>query len=313
MIFLYFGCKRNTNNNSNNIKKLLICQSIDHPALNNTRKGIVAALAEAGYVEGKNFAWRYESAQGNISLAQQIAAQFVAEKPDVVAAIATMPAQALAKNAQRGDFKLVFSSVTDPLGARLVDTLELPGGNISGVSNYVEIEPRMKIIKQILPHAKTIGTIYNPGDQNAEILAKKLESYCKDQGLLLQMRQATKATEVLDAASSLASVVDAIFINNDNMALAAFAAVIKGAQDKPVFVSDVDVVDLGALAALGPDQFEVGKQTGNMIARIFSGQTVGKQAVEFPARTEIYLNQKAALKSKVVFSKEVLEMATKVL
>ena len=298
---------------SNDAKKVLISQGIDHPALNNTCSGIIDALAESGYVKGKNFEWRKESAQGNITLAQQIATKFVGEKPDVVVAIGTMSAQSLAKYAEAGKVKLVFSSVTDPLGAKLVHNLTRPGTNTSGVSNYMEIEPRVRNMRQFLPKLRKIGTIWNPGDQNADILTQKLADYCKAKGLILEKRVATKATEILDAAASLAPLVDAIFINNDNTALSAFSAVVKGAGSVPVFASDVDVVEQGALAALGPNQYEIGRQTGRMIARILAGEAAGAQTVEFPAKAEIYLNLNVAQKLGIVISDEMKVIATKIL
>lgn len=313
LLISVFVCFSNACKISNSgSKKLLISQGIDHPALNNTRNGIIDALAEAGYVQGKNFEWRFESAQGNVALAQQIAGKFVGEKPDVVAAIGTMSAQSLAKYAELGKTKLIFSSVTDPLGAKLVGNLAKPGKNISGVSNYMEIAPRIKNMQQFLPKLEKLGTIWNPGDQNADILTQKLADYCSANGIVLEKRPATKATEILDAAASL-GLVDAIFINNDNTALAAFSAVIKGAAKVPVFASDVDVVEQGALAALGPNQYEIGKQTGRMIARIFAGEPVGSQPVEFPVKAEIYLNLKAAQKSNVIISAEMKALASSIL
>ena len=141
------------------------------------------------------------------------------------------------------------------MGTKLVIDPQKPEGNITGVSNFIEVKKQIKAFRKILPGLKRLGIIYNPGEANSVILLEKTQSAAKDEGINLVAIPASKTSEVLTAAQNLIGKIDAIFINNDNTALAAFDAVTKvGNEHKiPVFVSDVNCLQKGALAALGPD------------------------------------------------------------
>jgi putative ABC transport system substrate-binding protein len=257
-----------------------------------TTKGIIDGLAELGYTNGQNLDLKVENAQGDAVLANQIAARLVSLNPDVVVGNPTITAQSFVKYAKEGKIKLVFTSVTDPLGAKIVNKLTQPGGNTTGVSNFVDLEPQIELFKEIKPTIKKIGFLYNPGELNSITLVNRLKEICPRYGLELVEMTASKTSEVYQSAIKLSSLVDAIFISNDNMALSALRTIVKAAdaQKIPVFVSDTDIVRDGALAALGPNQYEIGKQTAHLIARILSGEDINKMNVEFPKGTELFLN-----------------------
>ena len=297
------------------IKKVYINQLVQHPALDMTTKGIIDGLAELGYTDGKNLDLKVENAQGDAVLANQIAAKLVSLKPDVVVGNPTITAQSFVKYTKEGKIKLVFTSVTDPLGAKIVNKLTQPGGNTTGVSNFVDLEPQIELFKEIKPTIKKIGFLYNPGELNSITLVNRLKEICPRYGLELIEMTASKTSEVYQSAIKLSSLVDAIFISNDNMALSALRTIVKAAdaQKIPVFVSDTDIVKDGALAALGPNQYEIGKQTARLIARILNGEDINKMNVEFPKGTELFLNQSTATKLGIVFSRELLAKADKII
>lgn len=294
--------------------KIYINQLVEHPALDVTTKGIVDGLIEAGYISGKNMELKIESAQGNMSLAGQIATKFVSNSPDIVVGVATVAAQSFAKFARNGKVKLIFTTVTDPLGASLVQNIEKPGNNTSGVSNFVPLEPQLEMFKQVKPSIAKLGFLYNPGEANSISLIEKLEVVCPQFGIELVTVSASKTSEVAQSAIKLSSLVDAIFVSNDNTALSALRTIVKAAdkQKIPVFVSDTDIIGDGAIAALGPNQYEIGKQTAKMIVQVLSGKDINNMRVEFPTKTELFLNKQIAEKLGIKLSDELLKKAKKV-
>ena len=295
--------------------KIYINQLMEHQALDATTRGIVDGLADAGYIDGDNMELKIESAQGNMALAGQIANKFISNKPDIVVGVATMAAQSFVKFARAGKTKLIFTTVTDPLEANLVRNLEQPGNNISGVSNFVSLEPQIEMFKQIKPSIKKLGFLYNPGELNSISLIEKLRIICPKYGIRLVIRSAGKTSEIAQSATKLSSLVDAIFISNDNTALSAFRMIVQAADQQkiPVFVSDTDIVASGAIAALGPNQYEIGKQTATMIVQVLKGKDINNMQVQFPRKTELFLNMKVAKNLGIKFPDDLIAKAKVVL
>lgn len=275
----------------NSPTKISILQVIEHPALNATRQGLLDELQKLGYEQGKNLVVDYQSAQGNAALAAQIAQKFASNQPNAIVAIGTKAAQAAMMATKGTKIPVVFSSITDPLGAKLVTNLKSPDGNVTGVSNFLGVEPQFKLFKRVLPNLETLGIVYDPGEANSVSLNKTMQELAPKFGLKLSFAAATKTSEVLAASQSLCGKVDALFVNNDSTALAAFSSVIKAAKacGIPAFVSDVDIVDQGALAAVGPDQTELGRQTARMVDRILKNPSLPLPSVEFPEKTAEYM------------------------
>lgn len=266
-----------------------IIQVVEHPALNATRDGIIDELKDLGY---DDLNLDIQSAQANTALAAQIAQKFVSNHPDVIVAIGTNAAQA-AKNATKGKgTPVIFASVTDPISAKLVDNLKKPEGNVTGVSNFIAIRPQFELFRKLVPNLKTLGIVYNPGEANSVKMVNLMEGAAKSMNMKLETVTASKTSEVMSATRSLCGKVEAVFINNDNTALAAFKGVAKAAKEcgVPAFVSDVDLVDQGALAALGPNQRELGKQTARMIDRVLMDPQKPLPPVEFPEKKEEIVN-----------------------
>jgi putative ABC transport system substrate-binding protein len=306
---LIFSCIVYATDNKLKVYKVLISQTVDHQALNITTEGIVAGLAQAGFVSGVNLELRVESAQGSSAMAAQIANKFVNQNPDVVAGVGTIAAQSFIKYANHKQIKLVFSSITDPQIAAL------EGVNITGVSNFTALEPQINLFREVLPALKSLGIIYNAGEVNSISVVHKLSKLCEQLNITLVKQSVTRTADVAQAAVKIASKVDAIFISNDNTALSSLQSIIKVAQQKniPVFVSDTDAVKLGALAALGPNQFAIGKQTGAMIAKILQGTDINTIAPEYPHTNELFLNLPVAATLQLAIPTEVLRKATQII
>ncbi len=285
---------------------------VEHPALDAVRDGVRDELKAAGYEEGKNLRFEYESAQGNPGTAAQIARQFVGENPDVIVPISTPSAQAVVTATQ--DIPVVFTAVTDPLSAKLIDDANKPGGNVTGMSDMSPIEQHLALIKEITPKARRIGVPYNPGEANAVTLLQRLELLAPMQDLVIVEAPASKSSDVLAAAQSLVGSVDVIYVPTDNTIVSALEAVIKVGIDNqiPVYAGDTDSVARGAIAALGFNYYDVGRQTGRIVVRILKGENPGDIAIQGVEKTELYVNPGAAEKMGITIPDSVIARAKQV-
>ncbi|MDC0663263.1 ABC transporter substrate-binding protein [Marinobacter sp. SS21] len=293
-------------------KTVAITQIVEHPALDAVYEGVKDELNAQGYKEGDNLRILHESAQGNAAIAAQIARKFVGEGPDVVVAIATPSAQTMAAAAR--NLPVVFSAVTDPVGAKLVPNLQAPGGNITGVTDMLPLDRHIDLLQRVMPDANRIGTVYNPGEANAVALVEMLEERLAARGLELVKAAATKTSEVLGAARSLVGKVDAIYLTTDNTVVSAAEAVVSvGERAKiPVFAADTATVSRGAVAALGFDYYDHGRQTGALVARILAGANPGEMAVESVDKLNLFVNPAAAERMGITLSDELIESAQEV-
>jgi len=294
-------------------KHVAITQIVEHPALDACRKGVKDELAEAGFIEGKNLKWSFESAQGAPATAAQIAKKFAGENPDVVVGIATPSAQALASSAR--NLQQVFSAVTDPVGAKLIKSMDKPnGGNITGVSDLSPVDSHMALVKMIVPKAKKLGVIFNPGEANSVTLVNLVKKYAPNHGMQVVEAGSPKSSDVLAAARSLIGKVDAIYIPTDNTVVSAFEAVIKVATESkiPVISADTDSVKRGAIAAQGFNYYDLGRQTGKMVVAILNGKKAGDIKPEGVSKTELYVNPEAAKAMGVTLSEELIKSAKEV-
>ena len=267
---------------------------VEHPALDATRDGVKEALAAEGFVDGKTITFVYESAQGSPATAVQIARRLVGLAPAVIVPISTPSAQAVA--AATREIPVVFSSVTDPVGAKLVVDPAHPGGNVTGMSNLSPIDRHLDLVQEILPGLRRLGVIHNPAEVNSRTLVKLLQAQAPVRGITLVEVPANKSSDVQTAAQSLVGRVDAVYVPTDNTVVSAFEALVGvGRQNKlPVIAGDIDSVARGAIAAVGFDYLEVGRQTGRMVARVLRGEKPGDLAVEQARTLELAVNPAAA-------------------
>lgn len=284
---------------------------VEHPALDAARDGVKEALAEAGYKEGENLKFVYESAQGNPGTAAQIARQFVGDAPTVIVPISTPSAQAVVSATR--DIPVVFTAVSDPLGAELIKDMQKPGGNVTGLSDMSPVADHVALIKEITPNAKSIGFIYNTAEANSVSTLAALKAEAEKAGLTIVESVATKSSEVQGAARALVGRVDVIYVPTDNTIVSAFEAAVGVAEEAkiPLYAGDTDSVNRGALAALGFNYFDVGKQTGEIVVRVLKGEKPGDIAVRVAAGTDLVINKKAAAKMGVTFPESITSRATK--
>jgi putative tryptophan/tyrosine transport system substrate-binding protein len=285
---------------------------VEHPALDACRDGIRDELKAAGFEDGKNFKFAYESAQGNPATAVQVAQKFVGENPTVIVPISTPSAQAVIS--ATSDIPVVFTAVTDPLGAKLVANLEKPGGNVTGMSDLSPIAKQLDLIREIVPAAKKIGVPFNPGEANAVTLVALLKEKAVPLGMEIVEAPAPKSADVQAAAQSLVGKVDVIYVPTDNTIVSALEAVIGvGIDNKlPVFAGDTDSVKRGAIAAVGFDYYDVGRQTGKIVARILKGEKPGDIAVQGIEITQLFVNPGAAQKMGITIPEALIAGAKEV-
>jgi len=253
--------------------KIGVTVIVSHPALEADQKGFEKALSEAG-IEAK---YDYQNAQGEMPNAQAIAQKFNSDKVDLVHAIATPTAQAACKVIK--NIPVVYSSVTDPVDAGLVKAMDASGTNVTGVSDAWPIDRQIGLYHEMLPSAKTWGTIYNAGDANSVKSIEWTREAMQKRGLELVEVTISSSAEVYTAAQSLIGRVNALYITSDNMVASAFGSVTKvcNANKIPLFVGNTDQVPLGGIAALGFDYFAVGYAAGKKAALILKdGKDPGK-------------------------------------
>ncbi|MDQ2704622.1 MAG: ABC transporter substrate-binding protein [Pseudomonadota bacterium] len=286
---------------------------VEHPALDATRDGVKDALEAAGYKEGEGLTFVYQSAQGNPATAAQIARQFIGEAPDVIVPISTPSAQAVVSATQ--DIPVVFTAVSDPLGAQLVKDMQKPGGNVTGLSDMSPVAAHVDLIKEILPQVKTIGYLYNSGEANSVSLLAALKAAAEPAGIAVVESAATKTAEVQGAARALVGRVDAVYVPTDNTIISALEAAVAVTQEAklPLFTADTDSVSRGSIAALGFNYYDVGKQTGEVVVRILKGEKPGDIAVEIAEGTDLVVNKAAAQKIGLELPESVVSRATKVI
>ncbi|MBN3791460.1 ABC transporter substrate-binding protein [Burkholderia sp. Ac-20353] len=285
---------------------------VDHPALDAIRDGVRAELKAEGYGDDK-LKWEYQSAQGNTGTAAQIARKFIGDQPDVIVAIATPAAQAVVASTK--SVPVVYSGVTDPVAAQLVKGWGPTGTNVTGVSDKLPLDRQVALIKRVVPNAKTVGMVYNPGEANSVVVVKELKEILAKQGMTLKEAAAPRTVDIGPAAKSLIGKVDVIYTNTDNNVVSAYEALVKVANEAkiPLVAGDTDSVKRGGIAALGINYGDLGRQTGKVVARILKGEKPGAIASETSSNLELFVNTGAASKQGVTLSQDLVKDAKTVI
>lgn len=284
---------------------------VEHPALDAVRQGAIDALKKDGFDKQVNFV--FESAQGNPTIAVQIAKKFAGMNLDLIVPISTPSAQAVISNIKNKP--VVFSAVTDPVKAGIVSSLEKPGGMVTGVSDLAPMSAHMQLLKDFMPGIKKVGVLYNPGEVNSVVTLNTMKEVAPQFGIQIVEAAAPKSSDVLAAAQSLIGKVDAIYIPTDNTVVSALESVISvGIKTRtPVFSGDTSSVERGAIAAVGFDYYDVGLQTGKIASKILQGEKPGSIDVEFVENMNMFVNVTAAKKMGLDVSQELIDRAKKVI
>jgi putative ABC transport system substrate-binding protein len=294
-------------------KSIAIVTMVDTPQLVEVKDGIIKGLADHGYVEGKNLKVNFKSAQSNFGTAQQIARQFIGEAPDVIVSITTPASQAVV--AATKDLPVIFTTVTDPVSAKLVSSKTHPGGNVSGVSDLVPTQRQIDLVKQIVPGLKTLGLLYDSASDSSRASAESIKALGPKMGFTVIEAAAMGLNNVPSAAQSLVGRVDAIFVPNDTTVYATFESVVKVAQDAhvPLFSAERRSVQRGSIGTVGFDFNQMGVKTADMIDKVLSGAKPGDLDVIYmenePGALGLYLNKASAEKMGVTIPKELLDHA----
>lgn len=291
------------------VKQVAITSIVEHPSLDNIRRGVQDELIAQGYTLNKDLVVQYRSAQGSSATAAQIAKQFAANKPDVIVAIATPSAQAVA--AATKTIPLVFAAITDPIAAKLIKDWEPTGTNITGVSDMLPLEPQIELMLKIRPNLKTVGYVYSPGEINSTTVLRRLQDALAKHNITVLAVPAQRTSDVVSAARSLRGKVELIYTTTDNNVVSAYAALVKFAAESkiPLIASDPDSVERGAVAALGISYYDFGRQTGQVVAKILKGEKPGDIMPTISNNTTLILNPAAAQQQGVVLSEALLQSA----
>lgn len=288
-----------------------VLQLTSHPALDKIYEGIVAALKEEGYVDGKTMTLDFQNAQGDQSNLKTMSEGFVTKHADVMVGIATPSAQALANASS--EIPIVLGAVTDPKGAGLVENNEKPGGNITGVSDQTPVFDQFNLIKTLVPNAKKIGILYSSGEDNSIIQGKQAEEAAKKLGFETKIATVASTNDVSQVTTNLATQVDAIYVPADNTVASAMSTLVNitDAAKIPVFPAVDTMVKEGGLATVGLNQYELGKMIGKMTAQLLKGEIqTATTPIEYLKTGDKILNPKKAAELGVQLPKELLKQAT---
>ena len=296
------GCGGNTGSSQSSSEgekmyTIGISQLAEHGSLDNCREGFIQGLEEEGLVEGENLKIKVSNADSDTGTAAQIADTFVADKVDLICAIATPSAQAAYNSARNTDIPVVYTAVTNPEEAQLADDEGMPVGAVTGTSDQLPVEAQLAMIREILPDAKTIGILYTTSEANSAYSITQYEKYAEEYGFTLETAGVTNTSEVSMAAASLLDKVDCLTNLTDNTVVSALPTVLDQANEKniPVFGSEIEQVKRGCLAAEGLDYVNLGIETGKMAAQILKGEAKAEDMkYELLTDSSLYINQAVA-------------------
>ncbi len=308
VVVLAGGC----GTDSDKVYKVGISQIVTHPALDAVRQGIIDGLNEEGYVVGENIEFDYQNSEGDMALVASIAQKFVSDKVDVIVSIATPNSQAAISAAEGTDIPVVFSAVTDPVGAGLItDWDSHPDENATGVSDMIVVQDDLDLILEIVPSVKKIGTLYNAGESNSVFLVEKLKEAAAAKGIEIVEKTVATSADVLSAVQSLVGQVDAIWVGTDNTVVTGLEAVIGVCEDNniPFFPADEPSIERGGIAAYGFDYYDIGVQTGKMIARVLKAGSANNIKVEKGEIISLSINTAAAESMGVTIPQNLIDKA----
>lgn len=296
------ACSSSSEQASSDVVKVGVLQYMEHESLTAAREGFVAELEANGYKEGEKLVLDYQNAQGDQANLQTISEQLI-DGNDIVLAIATPSAQSLATVST--ETPIVFTAVTDPLSADLVESIEKPGGLLTGTSDQAPIDKQVELLGQAVPDAKTVGILYTTSERNSEVQVEQAKELLEKAGYKVVVKGITSSNEVQDAATSLMKDVDALFIPTDNTVASTMTMIgeLSVEHKVPVIGGSTDMVDEGGLLTYGTNYEALGRQTAKMAIKIIEGANVLETAVEYPETVSLHVNEEMAQKLGIDTSK----------
>ena len=263
-----------------------ITQIVEHPSLDDVRKGVIDALKANGYDENK-ININYKNAQGDFGTAQVIAQEYN-NKSDVIIAISTPSAQAAANNIK--DKPIFFSAITNPESAGILRK------NVTGVSDKSPVKKQVELIEKLLPKAKNIGIVYNTSEQNSFYLTEEFTKAAKEKGYTVKVKGISNISEMASALDTLLPTIDVLYTSIDNTIASTYPLIVEKSNkaDKPIIGATKSFVEQGALAVDGISDYQVGYQTGEMVARYLNGEKIENIPYEVVEKSEMYINKDVA-------------------
>lgn len=300
---------------NNKVYTVAIGQFAEHPSLDNCRKGFIEGLKEEGFVEGNNVIFKYENAQTDGSIANQIFTNFVNNKVDMLMAIATPMAQAAYGLSRDTDIPVIYSAITDPVAAELANEDGTSVGNITGTSDKLPVDEQLKLIKEMYPDCKKLGILYTTSEVNSQSSIDEYKFAATQYDIEIVTMGINESSDMPMACDNILTKVDVMTNVTDNTVVASLPILLTKAKEKniPVFGSEIEQVKLGCIACMGLDYVELGKQTGHMAAKVLRGEAKAKDVkYETIEKASLFLNQSAANDLNYTFSDELKNRATEV-
>lgn len=316
MVFMASGCGEREKADSAEVFRVGVTQFVDHPALNLDQKGFLDQMKEEGFTQGENIEVEIQNSHGDHNLAKTIADKFVADKVDAIFAIATPSSQAAAMATKGSDIPVVFIAVSDAVGSGLIETTGQPTGtNITGVYSADPVEQQMDLVEEMVPGMQNLGIMYNAGEANSVSNVERIKEYVQNKGWKMVEAPVASSNEVQAAAQSLVGRVDAVFVPQDNTVITSLEALLKVLEDNsiPLFTGDTESVKKGALATIGNDEYDCGRQGAEMLARILRGEQPGEVIPQEIRKRTLMINTKAAEKIGLEVQDAVLDRADEVI
>lgn len=293
------------------VVKIGVTQIVDHPALDAVVKGMISFLEESGFEVGKDIVLDRQSAQGSVQNAVAIAKKFASEDIDIVVAVTTPSAQACAQAIT--DRPVVFSAVTDPVGAGLIKQFGKNEGNIVGISDMVPVATHLKLIRMVFPEAKKVGVIYNPGEANSVTLTEIAKSAAPSLGFTIVDIPGTTPNEMITALNSIGPSVDVIYVGTDNTVASSIQAIGSAAikLKKPIVAADISIARGGGIIGFGFNYFQVGIETGRIVLALLKGAKPSEieSRILGPDSLELFVNLDLAKALGMEIPKELVERA----
>lgn len=290
--------------------KIGVVQLVEHGALDEANRGFVDGLKERGYEVGKNVKFDQQNAQADQSNLQNIVQRFVSDKVDLICAIATPSVQSAANVTK--EIPIVGTAVTDYVSAKVVQSNEKPGGNVTGTSDLSPIADQIDLLMKLYPNAKTIGTIYSSSEINSEIQVKAMKEYAASKGLTVRVATISTVNDIQQAAQSIVGEVDVFYEPSDNIIASAMPtlASVTDPAGKGIICAVPTMVQAGGLATYGIDYYKLGVQTGAMAADILEGK---RKPADMPIETAhelmLVINKKNAEKIGLTIPDDILQGA----
>lgn len=260
------------------VKTVAISQFAQHESLDDCQKGFIEGLKEGGYEDGKNLRLEIKNAQADPGIANQIANQIAADKPDLACGIATISAQALYNACEKVNVPVIYTAISNPVAAGLAKEDGSPVGHVTGSSDKLPLDAQVKMIRALMPEAKKIGVLYSTSEVNSESHIKELEKICPKYGFKLVAVGISTVQDIPAAADNILGKVDCLNNLTDNTVVNALDVIMEKANAKkiPVFGSEIDQLKKGCLASMSIDYVDLGRETGKMAARILKGEDPSK-------------------------------------